>query len=131
MNSVSLDTYYDIHMHCPFCGKPATSDDGLLGCSHLIYVWLDECSFIYLSERNDNFFNKKGIKVTRADQEVFLEKIDKSYKDIDEIEYDVLESEILNEFSDPIVFEQTVPAPGFSQARTAFAFSEEEHQNYR
>ena len=85
----------------------------------MIYVWLDECSFIYLSERTDNFFNKKGIKVTRADQ------------DIDEIEYDVLESEILNEFSDPIVFEQTVPAPGFSQARTAFAFSEEEHQNYR
>ena len=45
-NHIVLDTFYDIHIHCPFCGTPATfaANGGyeVKGCDHLLFLTAEE-----------------------------------------------------------------------------------------
>jgi hypothetical protein len=45
-NHIILETFYDIHVHCPFCGTPATftSNGGyeVKGCKHMLFLTADE-----------------------------------------------------------------------------------------
>ena len=128
IETIDLNTYYDIHLHCPFCGKPASNEEEVLGCSHLLYIWLNEGFYIHMSERVDKVLSEKGVKVLRADGEIMLEMTNDSEGDIDNSN---LQSDILTEFPDHIIFKQKTPPPGMEEVFTAFSFSDEEHQDYR
>ncbi len=62
MQRVELNAFYDIDLHCPFCGKKVVnygadgSEPGILPCPHTDFSASDE-GFDYRSKDFNEFFN--------------------------------------------------------------------------
>lgn len=127
-NHVTMTTYYDIHVHCPFCGSSATVLDpnGSLevgGCSHLLFVSAGDIH-VYVSERLDDIIAQNSWKITRepdGSAEIF--------SDDDDIDVDIVD--LLQPFNDAIMFEQIVGPPSLMSSLTAFAYSDKEHEQFQ
>ena len=127
-NHVTMTTYYDIHLHCPFCGSAASvlDSNGSLdvgGCSHLLFVSAGDIH-VYVAERLDEIISQNSWKIIRepdGSAEIF--------SDDDDIDVNIVE--LLRPFKDAIIFEQIVGPPSLISSVTAFAYSEEEYEQFQ
>ena len=123
-NHIVLDTFYDIHIHCPFCGTPATfaSNGGyeVKGCDHLLFLTAEEFH-MSVSKRLEASIKTRGWILER--QEDGLANIFSK----DEHE-DVNILELITDFDDAILIEQQDGPPTLMSSFTAFAYSDEDYQ---
>lgn len=97
MQRVELTNYEEMNIHCPFCGKPNISDDGISECEHTLFISTDEGGFEYVSPKLE--FDK----------------------DVD------LDEQSMDEFTDGIEYPNSVkfaiydPAPSFFGAYIGFS----------
>jgi len=123
-NHIILETFYDIHVHCPFCGTPATftSNGGyeVKGCKHMLFLTADEFH-MSVSERLEASIKNRGWTLERQ----YDGLADIVSKDEDE---DVNILELISDFDDAILIEQKVGAPSFMSSYIAFAYSHEDYE---
>ncbi len=66
MSTIEMTTYYDIPLHCPFCGKPATVYDGngleVEGCNHLHLLTTSDF-IIHMSEAAETIIVDAGYDI--------------------------------------------------------------------
>jgi hypothetical protein len=123
-NHIILDTFYDIHIHCPFCGTPSTfeSDGGyeVKGCDHLLFLSADEFH-MSVSNRLEKSIQSRGWVLERQD-----DGLTNIYSEDNDEDVNILE--LISDFDDAILIEQQVGPPALMSSFTAFAFSDEDYQ---
>lgn len=126
MNVIEMSTYYDIPLHCPFCGAAATKieDDELVvvGCKHLQLLTAVEFT-VYMSERFEALVKGAGYEVTRDDCEVSA-----SNPDDDDDWPDLIG--LASQLPDVIVFEQVVGPPSLEVSYTIFAYNDADYEKF-
>lgn len=113
---VELHTFYDVDLHCPFCGQKVVnygsdgSDPGVKPCAHTVFSASDE-GFDYRSDEFDSFFN------LNSDDEV----------DFDELGFDNID-DMTDAFEtvDGVKFAQYVGPPGGIGGYVGFATKHED-----
>ena len=123
MTTIEMTNYYDIPLHCPFCGKPATVYDGngleVKGCNHLHLLTASDF-IIHMSEGAEKIIVKAGYDIARENGDVFLEEPD------DDKDYPNLIA-LMSEFKDVVIFEQVVGPPSLQASYTVFAFNDDDY----
>lgn len=123
-NHIILDKFYDIHIHCPFCGTPATfeTDGGyeVKGCDHLLFLTAEQFH-MSVSRRLEKSILSRGWILERQD-----DGLTNIYSEDDDEDVNILE--LISDFEDAILIEQQVGPPALMSSFTAFAFSDEDYQ---
>lgn len=118
--------YYDIPIHCPFCGVAATKiEDGefvVSGCNHL--QLLSSSDFVlFMSKRLEALLNNAGYTVVRDEHDVTVTN------PMDEDDYPNL-VEAAAKMSDAAVFEQVVGPPSLEASYTVFAYNDDDYAKF-
>lgn len=126
MNVIEMRSYYDIPLHCPFCGAAATKLEGgefvVNGCNHL--QLLSSTDFIiHMSERLEALITAAGYSVEREEYDV------KIANPLDEDDWPNL-VEICAKMSDVVIFEQIVGPPSLEASHTVFAYDDEDYAQF-
>lgn len=123
---IELRTYYDIPIHCPFCGVPATSQSGgdweVKGCSHLELLIAAEVT-LHVGKQLQSLAVSKGYKVEQSEGEVAVSNPH------DEDDFPDL-VELSEEIADAVVFSQIVGPPSSETSYTVFAYSDAEYEEF-
>ena len=126
MNMIEMRHYYDIPLHCPFCGVAATKieDDEFVvnGCNHL--QLLSSSDFVlFMSKRLEALLNNAGYTVVREEHDVEVTN------PMDEDDYPNL-VEAAAKMSDVVIFEQVVGPPSLEASYTIFAYNDDDYANF-
>jgi len=126
MTTIEMTTYYDIPLHCPFCGAPATehNSNGLevKGCNHFQLLMASDF-IIHMSEVAEKIITKAGYDIARENGDVLLEapEDDKDYPNV---------IALMSEFKDVVIFEQVVGPPSLQASYTVFAFNDDDYAKF-
>lgn len=126
MNLIEMRSYYDIPLHCPFCGVAATKLEGdefvVNGCNHLQLISSGDF-VIHMSERFENLIKEAGYLVAREEYDVQVEN------PLDEDDWPNL-VELCSKMSDVVIFEQIVGPPSLEASHTVFAYNDEDYAKF-
>ena len=126
LQSVEFHTFYDVSLHCPYCG---TNPEGSLPdggeatpCVHTLFMGHSE-GWVHLSDRAEAQLRSKGFEIERNDD--FIEIFRKD----DDGENEIATLQDIQgalSFPDGVVFEQYVGPPAMFSSFVAFAGINEE-----
>lgn len=121
LQSVEFRTYYDVPLHCPYCGTNPEGDlrDGgtAAPCAHTLFMGHD-AGWIYISDRVESQLAGKGFTVERSEDLIHISKVD----DDGEEEFVTLQDlQATLSFDDGVLFEQYVGPPSGFSSFVAFA----------
>ena len=126
MAYVQLTSYYDIPLHCPFCGVAATEmkDGGweVSGCHHLQLGTADEF-VIHMSDRGEAAIKDAGYSVVRDEIEITVSN------EADEDDYPEI-VEMIAKMPDAVVFEQIVGPPSLISSYIVFAYNDDDYAKF-
>lgn len=126
MPTIEMTTYYDIPLHCPFCGVPATHNEGgaweVKGCGHLQLLTSSDFTF-FMSERTQRLVEEAGFEVTREDDDITVSDPH------DEDDWPNVLA-IVSKLPDVVIFEQVVGPPSLEVSHTVFAYNDEDYAKY-
>ena len=133
-SEILITTYYDIPLHCPFCGNPNiqyNSDMGgeIVGCDHLMLINGSE-GIIKAHPRLCEEVRKSGYELVYEDDLFY--RITKPDSDEDE-DFEFDDGNILSiaqSFADSVTFCQIIGPPSGETTYTVFAYSDEEYEKF-
>ena len=126
MRTIEMRTYYDIPLHCPFCGGATSQvqDDEwrVSGCKHLQLMTNGEIT-PFMSERAEKVIVDAGYEVDRDefDIEVSNAADDDDWPDL---------IQLMSIFPDVVIFEQVVGPPSLEVSYTVFAFNDGDYAEF-
>lgn len=126
MSTVRMTQYYDIHLHCPFCGEAATyfGDTAIeiKGCKHLQLLTSSDLT-IFMSERTQTLIEEAGFEVTRDDYDITVTNPN------DEDDWPNLIT-LVSKLPDAVIFEQIVGPPSLEVSHTVFAYNDDDYAKF-
>ena len=126
MTTIEMTTYYDIPLHCPFCGEPATVYDrnGLevKGCSHL-HLLATSDFIIHMSEGAEKIIVDAGYDIVRDEGDVMV-----TNPNDDDDQPNIIA--LISKFPDAVIFEQVVGPPSLEISHTVFAFNDDDYAKF-
>ena len=126
MTTIEMTNYYDIPLHCPFCGEPATVYDGngleVKGCNHLHLLTASDF-IIHMSEGAAKIIVDAGYEIVREDGDVMVANPN------DEDDHPNIIA-LMSKFPDAVIFEQVVGSPSLEISHTVFAFNDDDYAKF-
>lgn len=135
---ITLRNYYDIPLHCSFCGKPNIEQGDsfgaeLAGCEHLMLMTCSE-GIIMAHPRLREEVKKAGYELYGdEDPSLSIRKLgstdDEDDEDDEDIEFDEVDViKLAQSMDDAVSFCQIVGPPSGEVSYTIFAYSEDEQE---
>ena len=126
LQSVEFRTFYDVPLHCPYCGAnpEGTLRDGgeATPCVHTLFMGHSE-GWLHLSDRAEAQLRAKGFEIERDEDLIEISRKDEDGED----EFVTLQDiQAALSVRDGVLFEQYVGPPAMFSSFTAFAGVEEE-----
>lgn len=128
-DEITLTHYYDIPLHCPFCGKANLEEGEVAGCGHVMLMTCSE-GIITAHPRLRVKVKEAGYDLTDVD-DLVIRIFKPGSEEEDDIEFE--ENDVLRlaqSFGDSVTFCQVVGPPSGEESYTVFAYSDEEHEKY-
>jgi hypothetical protein len=126
MTTIEMTTYYDIPLHCPFCGKSATVYDGngleVEGCNHLHLLTTSDF-IIHMSEAAEKIIVDAGYDIVREEGDVMV-----TNPNDDDDHPNIIA--LMSKFPDAVIFEQVVGPPSLEISHTVFAFNDDDYAKF-
>ena len=126
MTTIEMTNYYDIPLHCPFCGEPATVYDGngleVKGCNHLHLLTASDF-IIQMSEGAEKIIVDAGYEIVREEGDVMVTNPN------DEDDHPNIIA-LMSKFPDAVIFEQVVGPPSLEISHTVFAFNDDDYAKF-
>ena len=126
MTTIEMTNYYDIPLHCPFCGEPATVYDGngleVKGCNHLHLLTASDF-IIQMSEGAEKIIVDAGYEIIREEGDVMVTNPN------DEDDHPNIIA-LMSKFPDAVIFEQVVGPPSLEISHTVFAFNDDDYAKF-
>ena len=126
MSVIELTTYYDVHLHCPFCGLAATHNlDGaweVKGCKHLQLLTASDF-ILFMSKRMKKIVTDAGYEIVDEDNDINLSNPS------DEDDWPNL-IKLASQFPDVVIFEQVVGPPSLEVSHTIFAYNDDDCESF-
>jgi hypothetical protein len=126
MTTIEMTNYYDIPLHCPFCGEPATVYDGngleVKGCNHLHLLTASDF-IIHMSEGAEKIIVDAGYEIVREEGDVMV------INPNDEDDHPNIIA-LMSKFPDAVIFEQVVGPPSLEISHTVFAFNDDDYAKF-
>lgn len=130
---ITLTHYYDVPLHCPFCGKPnmqyERASAEIAGCDHLMVMTFSE-GIMMAHTRVKDAVKQAGYELN-GDGDFFLRVQKPGAGDEDDIDFDDADVvELAQSFKDAVTFCQIVGPPSGAESYTVYAFSDEEYEKF-
>lgn len=126
LQSVEFHTFYDVPVHCPYCGvnPEGTLRDGgeATPCAHTLFMGHSE-GWMHLSERAEGQLKENGYEINRSEDFIEIMRKDEDGEDEFVTLQDIKEA---LSFPDGVLFEQYVGPPSLFSSFTAFAGLEDD-----